>query len=101
MSPAKLQLEARVDSLRRLHLGPPFPIGEPVIRCPMDQVDDIHDDPSFRLGMIVGRMQAITDMMAATGGPLFWVSAVLSTLYQSRLHDLLMSIPLSRSVNSA
>lgn len=26
--------------------------------------DDFHDDPSFRLGMIVGRMQAITDMMA-------------------------------------
>lgn len=26
--------------------------------------DDIHDDPSFRLGMIVGRMQAIADMMA-------------------------------------
>lgn len=26
--------------------------------------DDIHDDLSFRLGMIVGRMQAITDMMA-------------------------------------
>ena len=26
--------------------------------------DDIHDDPSFRLGMIVGRMQAITDMRA-------------------------------------
>ena len=26
--------------------------------------DDIHDDPSFRLGMIVGRLQAVTDMMA-------------------------------------
>lgn len=24
--------------------------------------DDIHDDHSFRLGMIVGQMQAITDM---------------------------------------
>lgn len=32
--------------------------------------DEIHDHPSFRLGMIVGRMQAITDMMAlfAQGG---------------------------------
>ena len=26
--------------------------------------DDIQNDPSYRLGMIVGRMQAITDMMA-------------------------------------
>lgn len=30
----------------------------------MDEDDDIQNDPSFRLGMIVGRMQAITDMMA-------------------------------------
>jgi len=30
----------------------------------MDEDADLQNDPSFRLGMIVGRMQAITDMMA-------------------------------------
>ena len=30
----------------------------------MDEDTDIQNDASYRIGMIVGRMQAITDMMA-------------------------------------
>ncbi|WEK56456.1 MAG: hypothetical protein P0Y52_07775 [Candidatus Brevundimonas phytovorans] len=30
----------------------------------MEEAPDLQNDPSIRLGMIMGRMQAITDMMA-------------------------------------